>query len=138
MSILNLTQHNATPDQISAGVVAMDEKTTAPVRRLLTVETMPCREEVQDRAYQIAQLVKDYVTEGRLFDSAGGIRVMIGGAPWLMSSLEEELQKCGFSVLYAFSVRESIDVVGDDGSVKKTGVFRHAGFVPAKVRYKPD
>ena len=33
--------------------------------------------------------------------------------------------------LYAFSVRESVEVHNPDGSVSKNNVFRHLGFIEA-------
>lgn len=66
----------------------------------------------------------DYAEEGA--ESA-----MIGGAPFLMAPLEGALRTRGVIPLYAFSVRESVEEALPDGSVRKTQVFRHAGFVPA-------
>jgi hypothetical protein len=54
---------------------------------------------------------------------------MIGGAPYLMGALEKALRECGFTPVYAFSKRESIDQPQPDGSVRKVAVFRHLGFV---------
>ena len=46
-----------------------------------------------------------------------------------MSSLEKHLKINNIQPMYAFSVRESIEVVNDDGSVTKKNVFKHIGFV---------
>jgi len=54
---------------------------------------------------------------------------MIGGAPFLMSALEDALVIAGITPLYAFSVRESVEAEQADGSVRKVAVFRHLGFV---------
>ena len=54
---------------------------------------------------------------------------MIGGAPWLMSSIENALRDHRITPIYAFSVRESAEQVQPDGSVRKVNIFRHAGFV---------
>ena len=43
--------------------------------------------------------------------------------------LEEALMKRGIVPLYAFSRREVVETPLPDGSVKKTQVFRHLGFV---------
>jgi hypothetical protein len=56
---------------------------------------------------------------------------MIGGAPYLMAPLERSLRSVGVYPVYAFSVRESVEQTAPDGTVRKTNVFRHAGFVPA-------
>ena len=60
-----------------------------------------------------------------------GICAMIGGAPFLMATLADELAKASIYALFAFSTRESVEQVQPDGSVRKTAVFRHQGFVPA-------
>jgi len=55
--------------------------------------------------------------------------VMIGGAPYLMATLEKALREVGLNPIYAFSQRVSIDKENPDGSVTKTMVFKHLGFV---------
>jgi len=46
-----------------------------------------------------------------------------------MGPLENALLAKGVKPLYAFSLRVSEDQVQPDGSTKKVGVFRHAGWV---------
>lgn len=117
MKILNLTQHPATPEQIEAGVVDLGVYAQASLKRLLTVESPPTNDEISDRAKLIASL-------------AGGFKTaMIGGAPFLMSALEREIKKADIKPVYAFSKRESIEETLPDGSVRKSMVFRHEGFV---------
>ena len=53
---------------------------------------------------------------------------MIGGAPFFMGILEQELKKQGIKPVYAFSQRESVDKEMADGSVQKVAVFKHLGF----------
>ena len=61
---------------------------------------------------------------------ADELSVMIGGAPFLMAALERELvDTWGMRPVYAFSVRESVDSVQPDGTVRKTAIFRHGGFI---------
>lgn len=117
MIILNMTQHDSTPEQGAQGVVEPEDK--AAVRSLLTFTTIPSKEEVVERAEKLADAAFH----------AGAEAAMIGGAPYLMSALERALKAKGVKPLYAFSVRESADVTQPDGSVRKVAVFRHAGFV---------
>lgn len=127
MRILNLTQHPATPEQIGAGVVDLTPEQRGVVSRWLTFETPPSRLDIQTRAALLAQAAaNDSVGVGEVghFDAA-----MIGGAPYLMGPLEAALLAQGINPLYAFSRRESVETVAADGSVTKTNVFRHAGFV---------
>lgn len=138
--ILNLTQHDATPEQIEAGVTCGDitDAQEADFRKLLNFDTLPTPAEVRERARQIAAYASKTTT---LVDYGGdsGLCVneplqfaMIGGAPFLMAPLEEELRRVGITPLYAFSTRESVEQVQPDGSVRKVAVFRHQGFVQAE------
>lgn len=117
MTIINLTQHDSTREQVLAGVVEPEDKVA--VRSLLTFNAIPSKEEVAERAEKLADAAFHAGTEA----------AMIGGAPYLMSALESALKDKGIKPLYAFSVRESADVTQPDGSVRKVAVFRHAGFV---------
>ena len=119
--IINLTQHAATPEQVAAGVVELHPEDRLELQRLLTFEKLPDLEEIWRSANSIAALAVQYRTPARA--------ALIGGAPYLMGPLEKALRRVGLIPLYAFSVRESVDVVQPDGSVRKTSVFKHAGFV---------
>lgn len=136
MTILNLTQHKSTKDQLEAGVVDLPAEQQMELAKLLTFESRPDKWELKNRAKSLATFaaevgikvgVLEYVTcQGeRLIGGA----VMIGGAPFLMSQLEHELHMIGVDVCYAFSARESVESVDETGAVKKTAIFRHAGFI---------
>ena len=136
--ILNLTQHTATPEQIAAGVTCGDINSDAQLREiaaLLTFDTLPATQEIVSRAERLAEIASTTTT---LVDYGGdsGLCVnerfrfaMIGGAPYLMAPLEVALRARGITPVYAFSIRESVDQVQPDGSVRKVATFRHAGFV---------
>jgi len=115
--ILNLTQHPATPDQVAAGVVEPKDK--ARVRELLTFNELPTPEELKERVKALTEIVLE----------EGFSKAMIGGAPYLMYPLEIRLRTQGILPLYAFSKREIEEIQLPDGSVKKTLVFKHLGFV---------
>lgn len=119
--ILNLTQHAASPEQIAAGVVDMPEHIRAQLSVLLTFEDLPSPEIIQERAVGIANICDVHYA-----DSA-----MIGGAPFLMGALIAELRDMDIKPLFAFSRRESVEAAQEDGSVRKTAVFRHCGWIPA-------
>lgn len=123
--ILNLTQHPATLEQIAAGVVDLPADQRAAICALLTFDSLPTRTEIEDAAEAIALMADDHLPE------SGDHQAMIGGAPWLMSSLEAALREQRIKPVYAFSVRESVEQAQADGSVRKVNVFRHAGFVAA-------
>lgn len=118
--ILNVTQHDATPDQIVAGVVEPEGADKSELRELLTFKEPPCRRELQSRAERIARIVDTYS-----YRSA-----MIGGAPFFMSHLERALTDLGITPVYAFSTREVVEVK-EGGTVRKASVFRHSGWVEA-------
>ena len=126
--ILNLTQHATTPDQIEFGVVDLPEEQLITLRELLTFEDPPTMEEMEYRAEAIAVLAQNYHPE----PEAEYPEVMIGGAPFFMSTLESVLNTV-FTVLYAFSKRQVKEERQADGSVTKASVFKHVGFVEPRV-----
>jgi len=91
---------------------------SAEVSALLNFTDIPGEGDISERARALAKL-------------ANRSRAMIGGAPYLMASLERELRRLAITPLYSFTARESVEVVQPDGSVRKTAIFRHVGFVEA-------
>ncbi len=128
--ILNLTQHNTTDEQ-AAQLVVPPRMTKEKIRKLLTFEEIPTREEIEARAEELARIASSEASfyAGDTDNTIWVTRVMIGGAPYLMGALERALRERGFTPVYAFSRRESEEIPQPDGSVKKIQVFRHAGFV---------
>ena len=149
--IINLTQHNATAEQNEAGVFS--NAAIAAVAALTNFVGMPTKEQIvltaKEVAEKLSQLVQSWAfspeevdrerNEGGMPNEESGLnyyttcltpwKVMIGGAPWFMSSLEKELEAKGFKPVYAFSERVSVEQKQEDGSVKKINIFRHAGFI---------
>jgi len=120
MRILNLTQHTATKDQISAGVFEPSDWDKILIVGLLTFRTLPTKNEVISSAKALCEIVRGTDAEA----------VMIGGASYLTARLDVMIPLVNMiPALHAFSVRESVETLQPDGSVKKTQVFRHAGFV---------
>lgn len=122
-TILNLTQHVATPEQAAQGVVEPEGKEA--VKSLLT---FPTYEAAAPHMLEVsaAALV-------RIAIEGGHTAVMIGGMPALMPVLQRALQVAGIEVLYAFSARESVEKVNEAGEVVKTSRFVHKGFHRAPV-----
>ena len=121
--ILNLTQHPATTEQIEAGVVDLPDSVRPALIGWLTFSQLPSREEIEDRAEALALLADSLLPE------EGNPSAMIGGAPYLMAPLEVALRNQRIRPLYAFSVRESVEQTLPDGTIRKTSVFRHTGFI---------
>lgn len=116
-TIINLTQHTATAEQVTAGVVEPANK--AEIQNLLTFDEIPSKAEMRKRALALLNICREH----------GYSTVMLGGAPFFMGLLQDVLKLNGFKPVYAFSVRQSVDEVQADGSVVKRAVFKHAGFV---------
>ena len=127
--ILNLTQHRATPDQQEAGVVELEGFYKEELVKFLNFNTLPSRAEVLKAAEGIAALARLYGNQYHLHNHHGVVHAMIGGAPFLMGALENALMSQDVVPMYAFSVRESVESISDNGVVTKTAVFKHLGFV---------
>ena len=128
--ILNLTQHKATSDQLAAGVVDLPDGSRAKLQELLTFDELPSVRQLRDRASSVTELAYDALynkDDGELITD----EVMIGGAPFFMSYLENYLRRKGLKPVYAFSRRVVEEQQQADGTTKKIAVFKHEGFVPA-------
>ena len=119
MRIANATRHSITNELVVSGVVNLQNDIAKEVRELLTFEEIPSTEEITKRAEKIAELLH----------SQAFYHAMIGGAPFFMGALEKALRKKGIEPLYAFSKSEVIEKTNVDGSVVKTNIFKHVGFV---------
>lgn len=95
--MLNLTQHNPTPEQTEQGVIALLPEHKQVVGNLLTFHTLPTSEEIADRAQQIAKIAAEL----------GATKAMIGGAPYLMGALEKALKERNIAPFYSFTERVS-------------------------------
>ena len=127
--ILNITQHAATEEQKAAGVVDMSPVDREMLACVLTFVDIPTSQEIWSKAMGLLTMAV------REFNSLGvpeGERVaLIGGALWLMEPLAIALRDCDIKPVFSFSQRESAEKTAADGSVVKTNVFRHVGFVEA-------
>ena len=121
--MINLTQHDATPEQIEAGVKDLPDIVKEQVRKALTFDAPPSRMEIYARASIIASFAEAYLGEDG--------DALIGGAPYFMAPLERALKARGLRPCYAFSKRVVEESVMPDGSIKKVSTFKHEGFVYA-------
>jgi hypothetical protein len=122
-NILNFTQHQATPEQIAAGVVEPESADKEKIQRAITFECPPSSSDLRLRATVCALLARDLMAK---YDCDA---VLIGGAPFFMSHLESALRSFRVRLCYAFSSRVAEEQMQPDGSVKKVNVFRHLGFI---------
>ena len=123
--VLNLTIHRLTDEQEAAGVVPLPPEWFEDLESQVLTEDLPSPEDIEEKARRIVRLADDYCAD------AGMERlVMVGGAPWLMPTLEKYLRAARFRVFYAFSKRRSKEVTDPKtGVVYKAGSFQHLGFV---------
>lgn len=120
MHILNLTQHEATADQLKAGV--FEPKNKDRVKALLTFNSLPNKDLIYVTAEVLAAIAcKDL--------DKRSTKVMIDGAPFLMGALENALKDNGLTPVYAFSECIMEEVSDGNGGVRKTNVLVHVGFV---------
>lgn len=127
--ILNLTQHKATSEQLTAGVIDLTDYDRSLLANALTFNELPALATLHDRANSVAMMAAGH---------SGARSAMIGGAPYFMRHLEDALWAVGIRPLYAFSIRESVERTRPDGTVEKTAVFRHAGFVGLEFSEFPE
>ena len=116
--VANLTQLKPTPEQVEFNVT----DTLVP-SDLLTFDNIPTSTDLKSRAVEVASYANGFK------------QAMIGGAPYFMSYLEQELKNNGVQPLYSFTQRVSVEEVVMDENLnlitKKTSVFKHIGFVKA-------
>ena len=125
--IINLTQHPATPEQRSSGVVDLPDEERKVLQAALTFDAPPTALEIVGRAAHIALIAARHLAGAE--DIAR--EAMIGGALWLMAPLADALRDEGITPLFAFSRRVVVEETLADGSVRKVTVFKHGAFVPA-------
>lgn len=124
MKIINLTQ------QIAQGVIDLPEHQRIALVRLLTVDTIPSWDEIEDRCADIAELACHNGLGGDDGEDPHPTSAMVGGAPSMMVPLEAALRSVGIQPVYSLSRRESVDQHQPDGSVRKVAIFKHAGWRP--------
>ena len=140
--IVNLTQHAATAEQKEVGVCDLSGDQLVSLKKLLTFNEIPSKEEIRKRAIDISALAYRSVEcgacgriGGYCGDSCTGASnwfnctAMIGGAGYLLPALTDELKALGFEVVQSFTKREVVETTSPAGEVVKTAVFRHVGFV---------
>lgn len=138
--IINLTQHEMTGDQYKYNDENLVEIKFKPyngtsagspdyVKKLLNFNDMPNKKEIISRAIALAAYASGLLNQAKNADDK--LYALIGGAPYLMGALEEALKEQGIQPLYAFSQRESVETRNADGTVVKTAIFKHKGYIEA-------
>ena len=123
--MLNLTQHALTAEQWRDGAVEPDQEMKAEIQKLITFDRSVMTEagQIEERAKALVALIRK---EYPLLNKA-----MVGGALYFMPALVRELKAVGIQPYFSYTDRVSTDVHNADGSVTKTLVFKHLGWVAA-------
>lgn len=125
-TIINLTQHQPTAEQVTAGVVNLRRDLLESLNLCLNFEASYDKTNLELSAKSIIALLFHNGSSGV------GQQVMVGGMPSFMPILEKTLLQAGFRVLYAKTDRISEDQPQSDGTVRKISVFKHIGFYEAE------
>jgi len=133
--VLNLTQHQATQEQIKDGVIDLRPELQRELKHLLNFGVPPTTKEIMDRVNAIYRIVVEEITGKRIGDenydkviNEAIDGVMVGGAMWLIPALVEDLQNAT-TVYASFSQRVSEEHVNENGEVIKTSRFKHIKLV---------
>ena len=138
--LVNLTQHTLTKEQFSHNGENLVEVTFKPyngvskgsadyVKHMLNFTSLPTRDEIISRATALADYAEGLLSQAK--NDNDRLFALVGGAPYLMGALETALKERGIQPLYAFSQRESVETINADGTVVKTAVFKHKGYIEA-------
>lgn len=145
MKYINLTVHKATPDQVAAGVVDLPEEQIAQLKKLSTFDSIPRAGEIEERIVEIIDMLLDLgylkadapatasISElEKLEEEKDAVAFMVGGALFFYPHLVNAIWKdFGQKSFLAFTKRQAVEQVNEDGTVTKTAIFKHDGFVLA-------
>ena len=126
MKIINMTQHNPTPEQVDAGVQNASPDDQALIRSYLTFDEIPTKKQIRFRCEKLAEIAAKWEAKA----------AMIGGASWMILPLCEALYRHMITPYFAFSKRVGVEQNMEDGTVKKMQVFRHEGFIEASADWQ--
>lgn len=123
--MLNLTQHALTAEQWRDGAVEPDQEMKTEIQKLITFDrsVIDHPEQIKNRAKALAALIR---REYPLLNKA-----LVGGALYFMPALVHELKEAGIQPYFSYTDRVSQETHNSDGSVTKTLVFKHLGWVEA-------
>lgn len=123
--MLNLTQHALTAEQWRDGAVEPEADVKAQIQELITFDRSVIEhpEQILNRAKALVSLIK---REYPFVNQA-----VVGGALYFMPALVRELKEVGIQPYFSYTDRVSQETHNPDGSVTKTLVFKHLGWVEA-------
>lgn len=120
---MNLTQHVMTSEQLAElnakGIDVINVEPAEHVVANITFNDFPTYQELYKKAFVVAEIAQ----------LNGANYALVGGAGYFMSALENALLERNIKPLHAFTLRESVEKIGENGEVIKTAVFKHKGFI---------
>lgn len=116
MRILNATVHNATPEEIAAGVIEPAETDKAVLEFCQTFDELPSAEDLEHRAAVLA----DYISE--CAERYGCDAVLIDPPSFFAACLEQSLTLRGAKFCYPFGLPQCQGVARADS-------YRHVGLI---------
>ena len=157
MIILNMTQHKPTLQQQIEGVRTKQHES---IKLALTFHSLPTKEVIDEKVQELVRIAdsvrytyaqamgqntfesleecgcdydecREAAHQSFIRELDKPMKVMVGGAPYLMGPLENALKKDGFIPLYAYSERVGVETNNADGTVSKRFEFKHLGFYEA-------
>lgn len=128
--LYNLTQHNATAEQVAMGVIDLDGALKEQLIEAITFTGLPTASDVEVKASKLRKIMLS------IMDTDEEACFMVGGAPYLMAQLGNtkrfSVKHFQSRIYFAYSDRVSEEVHNPDGTVTKVNVFKHLGFVPIR------
>ena len=121
--MLNITQHTATFEQTQDSVIEPSQEVKGEIQKLITFDrtVMTAPQQISERAKALVALIKSAYPETT--------QAMVGGALYFMPALVAELKANDIQPFFSYTDRVSVETHNADGSVTKTLVFKHLGFV---------
>lgn len=129
--ILNATPFKASIGEIAGGVRDLDTPIRSQVSTLLTFTKMPTREELDTRAFRVAEIIKKVEVGLYVLHDIEVDAVLISGPAMIASALERELREVGLNVVYSYVAREAHEYINKRGFKAIETVYVHKGFIPA-------
>lgn len=107
MPIYNATRHRCTQEQLELGIIDLPQDIHDQLVLLGTFKPVPTMEEVLERAREATYLIFMHISGINPYEE--DIQVMIGGAPYFTSALENALIESGYEPCYPFYHRTTVD-----------------------------
>lgn len=125
LNVLNITQHQSTPDQKQAGVIDVSLDDQVQLKQLLTFQGLYDAKTITARVSELLCWLDELYPKSKVF--------LVGSMPPAANAiLERMFKEKGHTCVYSVSDRICVETHQVDGSVKKEYQFKHLGFMVAE------